>query len=764
MPLAKNVALALISVVFFVLVAEGGLALLGVEPILYESDPLVGFASRIPLYEPVVPSEPGEGSGWVERATNKSAFFNYQRFPSEKPPDTHRVFCVGGSTTYGRPYDDVTSFCGWLRALLPVADPARPWEFINAGGISYASYRVAALMEELVQYQPDLFIIYTGHNEFLEARTYGELRESPALLLEARALLNQTRGYTALKNLIDGIRGTRSAEIMKENVLPGEVEALLDDSVGLQAYRRDDDMKAGVLAHFRINLNRMIDIADSVAAESILVTPASNLRHCSPFKSERDTKLSVEQRADWAEWMTKTRRRLRRRRFDQALVAVDNALAIDPRHAGSHYLRGEILYAASRFAEARASFQVAIDEDVCPLRAPTQSLEIVEEVASARGVPLVRWAEYLQGLSANGITGEEFFLDHVHTTIDANRILALQIIESLHGDGKIDLAASWDEAAIAKVAAQIESQLDPQAHARALTNLAKVFGWAGKTQEAHEMAVHALEAADDIEAFHNAAMNSLRLGRIEEAIEYYEQVLKRSPNHAAALSDMGFALTRLGRFESAARALRKSIESEDSERARFNMGALLERQESYDEAIVEFERAQRINPARGEYHIAAANVYVKLGELDRALRQYTQALEKNATLSLAYYRRAGISQRNNDGARAASDLRAMLALAPDSPRALAQLAWILAASPDAALRDGREAIAAAEHAVRLTRSRDADPLAALAAAYAEAGSWTEAVDTARRVIDTISADPEALELARASLAQYERREPYRLPR
>jgi tetratricopeptide (TPR) repeat protein len=762
MQLVKNVALALISVIFFVLVAEGGLAVLGVAPLLYESDPLVGFANRIPLYVGVESESNGDGA-WVERANNKRAFFNYQRFPSEKPTGTYRVFCIGGSTTYGRPYDDGTSFCGWLRALLPIADPSQSWEFINSGGISYASYRVAALMEELVEYQPDLFIIYSGHNEFLEARTYGALQTSPALLLETRALLNQTRTYTALKKFIEAMRGTGSGEIMKKNVLPGEVEALLDDSVGLQAYRRDDVMKAGVLAHLRINLDRMIDIADSVDADSIFVTPASNLRHCSPFKSERDTALSVDERAAWADWMKKTRRRLGRRRIDKALAAIDQAIAIDPRHAGSHYLRGEILYSASRFTEARDAFQVAVDEDVCPLRAPSQSIEIVHEVARDRGVPLVDWAGYLQRESTNGIADEEFFLDHVHTTIAANRALALLIIESLHSLGKIDLAPRWDESAIATVAAEVEGRLEPEAHAQALTNLSRVFGWAGKTEEAHELAVRALAVIDDVEAYHNVAMNALRLGKLEEAVGYYEQVLKRSPNEAAVLSDMGFALMRLGRLESAAAALRKSIEIEDSERARFNMGALLERQERYDEAIVEFQHALRINPARGAYHMAAANVYAKSGETALALQQYTHALEQDDRLPMAYYRRAGLYQLERDWARAASDLRSMLALAPDSPNALAQLAWILASSPDAALRDGRKAIAAGEQAVRLTRSRDPEAFSALAAGFAETGSWTEAIDTARRVVEMVSNDPDALEVARARRAQYELREPNRFP-
>ena len=117
----------------------------------------------------------------METAANKLGFFNTQTFTQTKPAGTFRIFCVGGSTTYGRPYDDTTSFAGWLRAFLPEADDSRRFEVVNAGGISYASYRVATLMEELIRYEPDLFVIYSGQNEFLENRTYGEILSQSAI-------------------------------------------------------------------------------------------------------------------------------------------------------------------------------------------------------------------------------------------------------------------------------------------------------------------------------------------------------------------------------------------------------------------------------------------------------------------------------------------------------------------------------------------------------------------------------------------------------
>ena len=61
----------------------------------------------------------------------------------------------------------------------PAADPSRRWEVINAGGISYASYREAKLVEEIARYQPDLVLVYSGHNEFLEERTYRKAAAIP---------------------------------------------------------------------------------------------------------------------------------------------------------------------------------------------------------------------------------------------------------------------------------------------------------------------------------------------------------------------------------------------------------------------------------------------------------------------------------------------------------------------------------------------------------------------------------------------------------
>ncbi len=195
----KKILFSAVVVVVFFASLEIVLALAGVRPMLFEEDPYVGFVSASPLY---VEDQDPDGQTYLVTAPNKLLYFNSQRFPPTKPAGTYRIFTLGGSTPYGRPYDDTHSTSGWLRELLPEVDRSQQWEVINAGGISYASYRVARLMERLIEHSPDLFIVYSGHNEFLEQRTYGPLIKQARMLTDIALLLRRTRTFTALNSLL----------------------------------------------------------------------------------------------------------------------------------------------------------------------------------------------------------------------------------------------------------------------------------------------------------------------------------------------------------------------------------------------------------------------------------------------------------------------------------------------------------------------------------------------------------------------------------
>lgn len=619
---------AAVAVAFFALL-EGVLYLAGVVPLYERADPYVGFAGYSPLF---VERQTAPGQPVLETAPGKLRWFNRQQFPARKAAGVTRVFCLGGSTTYGRPYDDRTSFCGWLRAFLPSVDPHRRWEVVNAGGISYASYRVVRLMEQLSDHEPDLFIVYTGHNEFLEERTYGRMLDTPEVVRDLASLASRLRVYSAMADVAYD-RG---------DVLSADVDAVLDRSVGPEDYHRDDALRDAVLEHFRVSLDRMTRIADRAGAGLIFVTPASNIGDFSPFKSEPAEGLmdaGIEQV-----------RRLREEAAaaleagdpSAALRTVETALAIDPRDPESLYLDGRVLRALGRPEEARRAFIAARDEDVAPLRALSPMPRIVAEVARDRGAGLVDFAALVKERSPDGIPGSGLFLDHVHPTIEGNRLLALALVDAMVDRRVATPAPTWNGEAVAAVTERVEAGVDEAAHALARRSLANVLIWAGKHEEAAGLVDEsAVETPENAETLFQKATLLTRDGRRDEALPYYREAARLAPADAAIRKGYGVLLSELGRKA---------------------------------EARTELESAARLDPALVGVHYELGVVLGDLGEDARAEGAYRAALERDPSNADAWNNLGVILAVRGDIAGAAQYFGRALEADPAHPDAAGNLA------------------------------------------------------------------------------------------
>ncbi|MEJ2596615.1 MAG: hypothetical protein P8100_16150, partial [bacterium] len=372
----KNLVLGLGVALVFLVIIELILMAAGVTPLYERTDTSVGFSGYAPLFQEH--TQP-DGTRILSTAHNKIQWFNLQSFPAKKAEGVTRIFCLGGSTTYGRPYDDRTSFAGWLRRLLPEVDTSHRWEVINAGGISYASYRVARLMEELSDYEPDLFIVYSGHNEFLESRTYRKLLRVPGFVRGLAVLASRTRLYSVLYDLAN----------KSEEVLPTEVDALLDHSVGPEDYHRDDDMRDAIIEDYRKSLLRMTHISEHAGADLILVTPASNIGDFAPFKSEPGPMLSAIDISKVDSLKFLASKALEEGDPTRAEKIALEALAIDGRDPETLYLHAQALRDLNRIEEARNAFIQSRDEDVCPLRALTPICQIAADVAQTENTGFV---------------------------------------------------------------------------------------------------------------------------------------------------------------------------------------------------------------------------------------------------------------------------------------------------------------------------------------------------------------------------------------
>lgn len=609
--LKKRLILSAFTTVSFFVILEIGLAVVGIRPAVNTDDPFVGFSGYAPL---MAHSTAEDGTAILTTAENKRNWFNVQSFPKVKAPRTKRIFCMGGSTTYGHPFFDSTSFSGWMREFLPVHDSSCHWEVINAGGISYASYRVAALMDELAQYEPDLFIIYSAHNEFLERRTYQDMFERSQLTMYTQGLLSKTRTWALTKRTVDyfrkstpdakGIRSTTHADI-----LDTEVNEILNHTIGPVDYHRDLAWRANVVNHYESNLRRMVAIARNAGAQIVFVTPASNEKDCSPFKSEHDSQLS---KAD----QDRLQQIIHQASTDPecvdpkvALRYLQSAVEISPNFAEYHYRIGHVQLVLQNYNEAQRSFSLALNEDVCPLRAVDEIRQSIDRVGKELKIPIVDFEQQIRGLCekehGHSILGEEYFLDHVHPTIDVNRRLGIWIIETLLTEGLVrgqDASDAMVEERYAAIEQKVLGTIDPVTNGCALRNLAKVLHWSGKYFEAESRARDALKLiADDPESRFVLADCLKNTGRMEEAVDEYEELFANGLSYPRAAEAYGRILATMDRLEQAKGYLLLAIAEDDKNADAYHwLGWVHFQLMEFDFAVESFEHANRIRPNNPE--------------------------------------------------------------------------------------------------------------------------------------------------------------------
>ena len=313
----------------------------------------------------------------------------------------------------------------WLKLRLQAGDPDTPFEVVNCGGVSYASYRVSRILDEVLTHQPDAIVIYTGHNEFLEEREYG-----PDLAWNRHwidRVATKFRTVTWLKSKLQPASPSRP-------VMSSEVDARLDRIGGLERYHRDPEWRGGVEQHFAIALERMVMTVRRAGVPLVMCVPASDLVDTPPFKVENRWPADTSQREAFdQQWAIATAEGPPAER----LAALQQCLKLDPQHAGAHYGAGLLYYQRGDQQAARTHLTAARDFDVCPLRATSPIVRSVIDIADRYQVPIVRSDQLLDrrdvdgSARPDGICDPGYFVDHVHPTVAGHQAIAAEIARHL---------------------------------------------------------------------------------------------------------------------------------------------------------------------------------------------------------------------------------------------------------------------------------------------------------------------------------------------
>lgn len=220
-------------------------------------------------------------------------------------------------------------------------------------------------------------------------------------------------------------------------------------------------------------------------------------------------------------------------------------------------------------------------------------------------------------------------------------------------------------------------------------------------------------------------------GQFDEAIQHYYKALEINSNYVDAHNNIGVALARKGDLKNAINHYYRALQIDpDNAKAHNNLGAALSCQGNDKDAIYHYNEALRINSDYAGAYYNLGKIFVNQGKTENAILYLQKALQKD----------------------------------PDMTQALYNLSWIVATSEDEKFRNGIEAVNLAKKLCKLQNYSQPLSLDALAAAYAEAGRFKEAVLTAKKGLAlALEMGPKELALSLENrLKLYQTGRPYRL--
>ena len=392
---------------------------------------LAGFGGYHPLFQTLGPA-PNGGSVVATDSRGLGAFFfrnpksggtfRPSAFIDPKPANTFRVLLIGGSAVKGYPHTRAFAPSTFLEAMLADAWPDKAVEVINLGCTAAASFPALEILRAALRYEPDLVVVYSGHNEFFGA--YGVASLNTVARSHTTIVLMHRLRSLAIVQAADALvrRPPRKAN--------PDAQMLMDAMVGESHIAPNDPIRLDAADNLRANITAMVAACARHHVPVIVCTLPVNERGLAPLGVFDDAALATPDR---------TRLEAINRRADSLIDFGVGALQPDlewatktaPDDARAWWLLARALDESGKPTEALAGFQRAVDLDPMPWRATSSQNDAIRAAAATGADCLADVQAAFRAQSPEGATGWEFMVDHVHMSIEGEALAARAIVDAM---------------------------------------------------------------------------------------------------------------------------------------------------------------------------------------------------------------------------------------------------------------------------------------------------------------------------------------------
>ncbi len=348
-------------------------------------------------------------------------------FEIKKQPNTKRIFMLGESTMAGFPFDYNATAPRLLADRLKQTLPQFNIEVINTGLAAVNSYTVLDFAKELIEYEPDAFIVYVGHNEFYGAmgvgstEYFGQWRWMINVYLQMREL----RLFLLMKNGLSGVR-----QLFSDEVTPAQ-SSLMETMVREKIIAYNSEEYQTARKNFEANLRDLIELSKAQNIPIILSTLTSNIHSQPPLLGSFSEQTSEQTKVEWNEQMRKGNEAQTSGNFEQAKTFYQQAIRLDSLQADAHFALAKCFEQMSDTTSAKHAYERARDYDGLRFRASSDFNHLIKNVCNELSVPYADAEKMFEEQSPGKLVGSNLMLEHLHPNFDGYFLLAKTFFETV---------------------------------------------------------------------------------------------------------------------------------------------------------------------------------------------------------------------------------------------------------------------------------------------------------------------------------------------